>query len=1199
MKKRDILFYFAIFLITIYILPFSGAEETYQEPYPDAYQNITASELAPLFTPLTVPPDPLTQILLDAGIDEFSAQRIKNTLEFALGEFTDAVIDRLRDMTAKELIKDFPASKAAIKKANWALSVFRALEDAGNAYIDYYEATYDPDLSIYDRQTLVNDFASKLCSALASFMPPGVSDVAVGVIKIGYLAAQYNTDEDEAQYRRDMDDLERKNRELQETLYDALNDYGDDQQNKQIIIDVMSNDQVINHVLGQTKGPSGENLQAEPDPSILDFVSGARRTKIYKQMKTAIMDNKLDSNLQTARDLQKKYPVGSGVLIKSSPVYMLITDPFGRHFGVNPETRDIICESEAVFCAPLFTHYDTQMVTTPALYEGRYEVKLFGFDKGKFVFSFMGISNSYVVESNQDIEGYIKKGQVLTATIDIERTDDSFKVSKIIFNESGTFIPGPKASEVPFKVISISPGPGRIFRTEKPVIKIGFNKPVSENNELASLTVLKDSGGNAIKGMVLAENTHLSFIPAKPLAEGNYSIKVNDWSDKYGLRLSNSMNSSFTVVRNKKDGLRYSLSYPVIYNITSFIKLKNAGNSRIHEIKVKDVLFQDSYPNVFVKYVGSSIEPEISKDSYGNTWGTWEVDSLDSKEEKIIDYTFLVLIFNVNYFDYMNFEKVSGSETVNEEFIKPSDCIESNDNIIQKTAREIAGSSANAYEKAQKIYYWLTKNIGYQYKGEGEAGGALQTLNTKQGVCHSFSCLNAALLRNLGVPTKYILVTTWSLNQTQRHASNEFYLQGIGWLPVDATWGTDVNDWFLASGTDHIRLGELKPPVTDWSSYSGNGLEIDWGTVTFRTIEPSALWDNNLKILYNSVGAVDFKKRFIELLPTEIESVLSNNSSVSFNVSYVYHRKPFPELSNSLDSEMLAVQNVVDQYFKGQIEPGVRTDLEMNTQRIYSGLIEEIKREADDSKLEFVELSEKSQEYYKSLGLSEEEAQGLDSILAELEAKGFEVVTNMSSSINLSANYSQIGGMFGGFELDEIEINFWAQNITLPLPHVLERINQSIMTSEKKLKQKDYDGVKEQLLSTTGYLSAMEQTKMLLNFDVFGLQSFDAPLENAGYSGENISYFGNNSFSLPSPTGKEISFAIFALIISFIFLILIPILGIWMFFHCLIRKEVRHMNKFLWILIIIFIFDIGPILYFILEYLKRNDKKRSEKASSH
>jgi len=62
------------------------------------------------------------------------------------------------------------------------------------------------------------------------------------------------------------------------------------------------------------------------------------------------------------------------------------------------------------------------------------------------------------------------------------------------------------------------------------------------------------------------------------------------------------------------------------------------------------------------------------------------------------------------------------------------------------------------------------------------------------------------------------------------------------------------------------------------------------------------------------------------------------------------------------------------------------------------------------------------------------------------------------------------------------------------------------------------------------------------------------------------------------------------IIIIFLFTAM-PFFWLWMLIHCLVKKEFRHLNKILWFFIIFLtplFFLLGAILYFFLEYRKRN-----------
>ena len=78
------------------------------------------------------------------------------------------------------------------------------------------------------------------------------------------------------------------------------------------------------------------------------------------------------------------------------------------------------------------------------------------------------------------------------------------------------------------------------------------------------------------------------------------------------------------------------------------------------------------------------------------------------------------------------------------------EAIKSNDEI-DNTARSIARDGKNDYEKAQKIYKWITKNLTYDYdKAErvsinpkGIESGSIVAFNTREGICFDYpACIS-------------------------------------------------------------------------------------------------------------------------------------------------------------------------------------------------------------------------------------------------------------------------------------------------------------------------------------------------------------------------------------------------------------------------------------------------------------------------
>lgn len=121
-------------------------------------------------------------------------------------------------------------------------------------------------------------------------------------------------------------------------------------------------------------------------------------------------------------------------------------------------------------------------------------------------------------------------------------------------------------------------------------------------------------------------------------------------------------------------------------------------------------------------------------------------------------------------------------------YTQPEKYIESNDPKIIKLADEIAGTETNPYLLAKKFYDYIIENTEYEILNKG-LNGAKFLLSNGKGECGDYSALFIALSRAKGIPARSV-VGFWAVSgNDQTHVWSEFYLEGIGWIPVDATIG--------------------------------------------------------------------------------------------------------------------------------------------------------------------------------------------------------------------------------------------------------------------------------------------------------------------------------------------------------------------------------------------------------------------------
>jgi transglutaminase-like putative cysteine protease len=143
---------------------------------------------------------------------------------------------------------------------------------------------------------------------------------------------------------------------------------------------------------------------------------------------------------------------------------------------------------------------------------------------------------------------------------------------------------------------------------------------------------------------------------------------------------------------------------------------------------------------------------------------------------------------------------------------------------VRALAQEITRSKTSAYEKAQAIEAYLSRN--YRYSLDIPPGMQTRPLEEflferKTGYCEHYATAMVVLLRNVGVPARLVtgfLATEWNeygnyylVRQRDAHAWVEVHLPNSGWVTMDPTPAISetVGDsqWFAVSRViDTLRL---------------------------------------------------------------------------------------------------------------------------------------------------------------------------------------------------------------------------------------------------------------------------------------------------------------------------------------------------------------------------------------------------------
>lgn len=133
--------------------------------------------------------------------------------------------------------------------------------------------------------------------------------------------------------------------------------------------------------------------------------------------------------------------------------------------------------------------------------------------------------------------------------------------------------------------------------------------------------------------------------------------------------------------------------------------------------------------------------------------------------------------------------------------------------IKMSLAKKIVGNEKCPYRQSEMVYDYIVKN--YPWAGAREYSTIKcipqYVLDERHGDCGQVALLYISLMRSLGVPARW--ESGWMLHPGGKnlHDWAEVYFEGIGWVPVDVSFGrfnssnTSVRD-FYSTGMDCYRF---------------------------------------------------------------------------------------------------------------------------------------------------------------------------------------------------------------------------------------------------------------------------------------------------------------------------------------------------------------------------------------------------------
>jgi len=198
---------------------------------------------------------------------------------------------------------------------------------------------------------------------------------------------------------------------------------------------------------------------------------------------------------------------------------------------------------------------------------------------------------------------------------------------------------------------------------------------------------------------------------------------------------------------------------------------------------------------------------------YGNRYAYFALDSEDVKGPFDVRLTFHAQRFEHRVALNMTNDPPAQPLVSPARFLLPDRLVPISREIAQLSGQQTAGAT-EPIEKARRLYNYVVSTMHYDHDGTGWGrGDAVWACENKHGNCTDFHSLFIAMARAAGIPARFEIGFSLPIGVSQNaiggyHCWAEFYVQGIGWIPVDASEASknkDMTDYFFGA-TDQNRV---------------------------------------------------------------------------------------------------------------------------------------------------------------------------------------------------------------------------------------------------------------------------------------------------------------------------------------------------------------------------------------------------------
>lgn len=278
----------------------------------------------------------------------------------------------------------------------------------------------------------------------------------------------------------------------------------------------------------------------------------------------------------------------------------------------------------------------------------------------------------------------------------------------------------------------------------------------------------------------------------------NFNFDFDFWSDEeLHIRIPDGASSGLLVVKTK-NGLSNSIPFNVKDEIgqKQLLNKKNYCLSMQTEIshlrgEKENTLFllipipEESFEQSNRKTI--SIEPAPLVENH-NGVTIHKLDNIKPSDTLKITHQYQITSYEVNlHIKMQNIKQSNFNTKLYNHYTEQTALLPTKNEAIKSMANNIVQFEKNPYLKAKRIYEYIRENFEIS-KDEisDRTQNVLQFLESKKGSPYDASLLFASLSRSVGIPAVVVAgIAIDKAKKTYSHWWNAFYIDGIGWIPLD------------------------------------------------------------------------------------------------------------------------------------------------------------------------------------------------------------------------------------------------------------------------------------------------------------------------------------------------------------------------------------------------------------------------------